>query len=162
MLEQVPGYSHLTSNWGDLLPGLVVTVPLTAFAILITWLLTRRSEKRSQADNKRLHEETIRTMRQTTNELMREERAFRVELMGEIRKTNPARADELQRKADQIERTEKVFDNMLGWDGEKCPVCGKGTLRWKEWGGGPFGLFTAWLKCDKCGATMPSTERPGD
>jgi len=155
-LEQVSAY--LTSNWRDLLLGLIVSAPLTALAILITWFLTRRSEKRSQADNKRLHEETIRTMLQATNEWMKEERAFRVVLMAEVRKVSPGRADELQGEADRIQRIENVFDNMPGWEGEKCPVCGKGTLRWKEWAGGPFGPFTAWLKCDKCGATMPSPE----
>ena len=47
-------------------------------------------------------------------------------------------------------------------DGNACSTCHEGRFLWSRWGPGPFGAFTAWYVCNKCGAELPSNEVFGD
>jgi len=46
-------------------------------------------------------------------------------------------------------------------DGDLCPGCHKGILRWYRWGHSPFGSFSAWFMCSECGDVVASQEQFG-
>jgi len=40
--------------------------------------------------------------------------------------------------------------------GDKCPLCSAGVVYFDQWSPGPAGSFTAYYRCSKCQAVLPS------
>ncbi len=79
-----------------------------------------------------------------------------------VAQSNPQLAARAQEEGDRIRKTDKNLRSFIAFDGDKCPKCDKGTLRWSQWGPGPFGFFNAWLRCGQCGSKFPGQEVFGD
>ncbi len=103
------------------------------------------------------------------SKILEEHKSLLREALGYLSRLDPEAASKIGKELDQSEAEHKLAmpgskrsDNVGKKgevnDGDLCGSCKKGRFRWSCWAPGPFGAFTAWYRCNECGAELPNNE----